>query len=139
MSPKYYCWFLNFRSGHYAQIWEDADEDHLTMLNVSLIKWGSIVIYKLIGLENRSECDDAKKSEVPLQLGGKMREIKWKDPLFAPQPGKVIKDKQNKIDFNTWNPYSRGRLSTVDLLVLTCLYLHLKLQTWFTFYKNEQP
>jgi hypothetical protein len=46
------------------------------MLNVSLIKWGSIVIYKLIGLENRSECDDAKKSEVPLQLGGKMREIK---------------------------------------------------------------
>jgi hypothetical protein len=46
------------------------------MLIVNLIRWGSIVIYKLIGLGNKSECDDAKKSEVPLQLGGKMRENK---------------------------------------------------------------
>jgi hypothetical protein len=46
------------------------------MLIVSLIKRGSVVIYKLIELENKSECDDAKKSEVQLQLGGKMRENK---------------------------------------------------------------
>ncbi len=43
------------------------------MLIVSLIKRGSIVIYKLMKLENKSVCYDAEKSEVPLQLGGKMK------------------------------------------------------------------
>jgi hypothetical protein len=38
------------------------------------------------------------------------------------------------------NPYWRGRLSTVDLLVLTSLAkLLLKKQTFFAFYKTTHP
>ncbi len=49
----------------------------------------------------------------------------WQEGVSIPQPGKSI-----------W----RGRLSTVDLLVLTCLnHLIFKLKILFTFQQNKLP